>query len=177
MYRHIAGRLAKRYRGGLLLVVLNSHNTFATMSEGKPTQYTPEEIAQLEKSREISDSELLKGGAEYVVGDNGEKAVLLVTEEQKESIHSNLNHCIEKMEAAAAKLSGSRDFDSGEGRIYAGGLRRAAEELKRFEVPKDCEFSFSGSTLVMHTPVMDITVFSIYLDTFRRSSGRLPSIR
>ena len=49
----------------------------------QPKQYTPEEIAQLEKSRTISDAELLKGGAEYVVDEKGEKENLLVSEEQK----------------------------------------------------------------------------------------------
>lgn len=39
----------------------------------QPKQYTPEEIAQLEKSRTISDAELLKGGAEYAVNEKGEK--------------------------------------------------------------------------------------------------------
>ncbi len=37
-------------------------------------QYTPEEIANLEKSRAISDGELLKGGAEYKIVD-GEKVL------------------------------------------------------------------------------------------------------
>lgn len=47
-----------------------------------PKQRTPEEIAKLEKSRTISAAELLKDGAEYVVGRNGEK-ILRITKEQK----------------------------------------------------------------------------------------------
>lgn len=39
----------------------------------QPKQYTPEEIAQLEKSRTISDAELLEDGAEYTVSKDGEK--------------------------------------------------------------------------------------------------------
>jgi len=50
----------------------------------QPKQYTPEEIAEMEKSRTISDAELLKGGAEYSINEKGEKENLLVTEEQKE---------------------------------------------------------------------------------------------
>ena len=45
------------------MVALSSLNTFA-MSEKTP-KYTPEQIAELEKSRTISDAELLKDGAEY----------------------------------------------------------------------------------------------------------------
>ena len=45
------------------MAVLDSPNTFA-MSEKTP-KYTPEQIAELEKSRTISDAELLKDGAEY----------------------------------------------------------------------------------------------------------------
>lgn len=52
------------------------------MSEGTP-KYTPEQIAELEKSRTISDAELLKGGAEYVVDEKGEKR-LEITKKQLE---------------------------------------------------------------------------------------------
>lgn len=52
----------------------------------QPKQYTPEEIAQLEKSRTISDAELLKGGAEYSVNEKGEKENLLIHEEQNARI-------------------------------------------------------------------------------------------
>lgn len=139
---------------------------FVTMSQELPKQYTSEEIAKFEKSRETSDAELLKGGAEYVVGDSGAEAILLATEEQKESIHSNLNDSIEKINDAAEELE-KETWSSGEGHIYAEALRRAARGLEQFKVPKGCEFSFNGSTLIMHTPGIDITVFSIFLDTFR----------
>jgi len=43
------------------------------MNQEQSKQYTPEEIAEMEKSRTISDAELLKGGAKYVVGEDGEK--------------------------------------------------------------------------------------------------------
>ena len=52
------------------------------MPEGKP-KYTPEQIAELEKSRTISDAELLKGGAEYVVDEKEEKR-LGITKKQLE---------------------------------------------------------------------------------------------
>lgn len=54
------------------------------MSEGNPTQsskYTPEQIAEIEKSRTISEAELLEKGAEYVVGKEGEKMLVDVTGE------------------------------------------------------------------------------------------------
>ena len=57
------------------------------MNSENPKQYTPEEIAQLEKSRTISDSRLLKEGAEYSLNEKGEK-VLIPSQEQKDSIHS-----------------------------------------------------------------------------------------
>lgn len=54
-----------------------------------PKQYTPEEIAQLEKSRTISDAELLKGGAEYLVDEKGEKTGLdITTIQEKDRSHS-----------------------------------------------------------------------------------------
>lgn len=56
----------------------------------EPKQYTPEEIAELEKSRTISDAELLKDGAEYVVGEGGEKQ-LNATEQQKKEIFETGN--------------------------------------------------------------------------------------
>ena len=43
-------------------------------------QYTPEEMAELEKSRAINDAELLKDGAEYKVDEKGNKH-LEVTEQ------------------------------------------------------------------------------------------------
>ncbi|KKU81895.1 MAG: hypothetical protein UY07_C0007G0049 [Parcubacteria group bacterium GW2011_GWA1_47_8] len=52
----------------------------------EPKQYTSEEIANLEKSRTISDAELLKGGAEYSVDEKGEKENLLVEDKIKESL-------------------------------------------------------------------------------------------
>ncbi len=57
------------------------------MNPEKPKQYTPEEIAEMEKSRTISDAELLKGGAEYIVSEEGEK-VLHATEEQINQVES-----------------------------------------------------------------------------------------
>lgn len=43
------------------------------MPIGEPTMPTPEEQAKLEKSRTISDAELLKDGAWYVINEDGEK--------------------------------------------------------------------------------------------------------
>lgn len=55
------------------------------MSEKKP-KYTPDQIAESEKSRTFSDTELLRGGARYTVNENGEKDNLLATQDQKEMI-------------------------------------------------------------------------------------------
>lgn len=57
------------------------------MGESKP--YTPEEIAKVQKSRTISDAELLHGGAEYEVSDDG-GALLYATEQQKKDIYEGL---------------------------------------------------------------------------------------
>src|SRR3989344_5223073 len=56
------------------------------MNPEKPNQPTPEEIAEMEKSRTISDAELLEDGAEYVVDEEGEK-ILHTTDEQKKKLH------------------------------------------------------------------------------------------
>ena len=58
------------------------------MNPEQPKQYTPKEIAEIEKSRTISDAELLKGGAEYVVDEEKMVGQLIVpTEEQIRNIH------------------------------------------------------------------------------------------
>ena len=57
------------------------------MNEEKPKQYTPEEIAKLEKSRTTSDARLLEEGAEYSFNQEGEK-ILVATQEQKDSIQN-----------------------------------------------------------------------------------------
>lgn len=62
-------------------------------------EYTPEKIAELEKSRTISDAELLKGGAEYSINEKGEKENLLATEEQKDGIHRTMSSSPEAGEA------------------------------------------------------------------------------
>lgn len=56
----------------------------------QPKQYTPEEIAELEKSRTISDANLLEDNkAGYVINEKEEKENLLVTEEQKSEIRGD----------------------------------------------------------------------------------------
>lgn len=76
------------------------------MPEGAP-KYTPEQIAELEKSRIISDAELLKGGAEYMVDENGEKRGLSITEEKQDSLqilHKQDNH-YKREEISGKKIS------------------------------------------------------------------------
>lgn len=55
----------------------------------EPKMPTPEEMAKIEKSRTISDAELLKEGAEYTV-DDGDKKRLELTEKQKREIKINM---------------------------------------------------------------------------------------
>lgn len=55
----------------------------------QPKQYTLKRTAGIEISRTISDTELLKDGAEYVVNEQGEKENLLATKGQMESIHNS----------------------------------------------------------------------------------------
>ena len=52
-------------------------------------QYTPEEIAKLEKSRTISDADLLRGGAEYKVDEGGDKQLFL-SEDQMDNYQKRI---------------------------------------------------------------------------------------
>lgn len=63
----------------------------------QPKQYTPEQIAEMEKSRTISDAELLGGGAEYVVDEKGEKS-METTVEQKQILE------VTQIEAVRAEI-------------------------------------------------------------------------
>jgi len=56
----------------------------------KPKQPTPEEIADMEKSRTISDAELLKDGAEYKIDEETGEKHLQPTKEQVGVIHNDL---------------------------------------------------------------------------------------
>lgn len=77
----------------------------------QPKEYTQEEIAQLEKSRTISDAELLKGGAEYAVDENSEKENLLATEKQKENIPENIiRNILNKLEKSNKKIGSLVSF-------------------------------------------------------------------
>ncbi len=149
------------------------------MSIEEPEEYTPEEIVELEKSRTISDAELLKDGAEYEVSEEGEKENLLVTEKQKYEVGHELeksrtvvNERIVEINDAAATLR-KADFSAGEGYSYAEGLTLVAKELEGFSIPEGWEFSFkctprrNGSAeLTVHTPEADIKVFNTFFDTF-----------
>jgi len=73
-------------------------------SPESPKKYTPEEIADLEKSRTISDAELLKGGAKYEI-DEQEDRHLRATAEQKNRAHSMMDfELMEKQESLDKKL-------------------------------------------------------------------------
>lgn len=59
------------------------------MNIEKPNKLTPKDVAKIEKSRTISDAELLKAGADYVVDKEGNKR-LEVTPDQKERLSSRV---------------------------------------------------------------------------------------
>ena len=56
------------------------------MNPEKPNQPTPEEIAEMEKGRTISDAELLKGGAEYVIDPETKEKRIQLASYQTEKI-------------------------------------------------------------------------------------------
>lgn len=58
-------------------------------------QKTPQEMAQIKKERAISDSELLKGGAEYQIDNEGNE-ILLATGEQIESAKREMEKDLDK---------------------------------------------------------------------------------
>jgi hypothetical protein len=78
------------------------------MNEEKPKKYTPEEMAKLEKSRTISDAELLNGKAEYSVSEMGEKTMTNVSQEQKDKI-KNVN----EIASVFSGFSGEKRDDNG----------------------------------------------------------------
>jgi len=59
------------------------------MGIGEPKMPTPEEMAKLQKERTLSDSELIKDGAEYVGEDNNLR--LDVTDKQIEDAKGEMN--------------------------------------------------------------------------------------
>jgi len=72
------------------------------MSIENPKKPTPEEIAEIEKSRTLSDAELLKGGAKYDVDEETGDTRIKTTEEQIEEIKQDHNR--EEMRIEFAKL-------------------------------------------------------------------------
>ena len=73
------------------------------MNPEQPKQYTPKEIAEMEKSRTSTDTELLKGGAEYVVDEEGEKR-LKMTSGQLEQLEN-----IERFKETLKNIAGKED--------------------------------------------------------------------
>lgn len=89
-----------------------------------PKQKTPEEIAALEKSRTISDAELLKGGAEYKVNEKGEKENLLVAVNKKERLSDK--HALSTLDVLGKTIEGVNDVWDVQDKI-----RNASPELIR----------------------------------------------
>ena len=61
-----------------------------------PKEYTLEEVADIEKSRTISDAELLKGGARYEVDEQGDKHLINVNIRK-------IPHSLEEIEAISER--------------------------------------------------------------------------
>ena len=90
------------------------------MAEGPPER-TPEEIAEIEGSRTLSDAELIKGGAEYKADERGE-AKLLVTDEQVEEIYGKFNRDVfQKVKNSAAEFLDDRPFRFIDPKVKASG--------------------------------------------------------
>ena len=71
--------------------------------ENIENQPSREEIAKLEKSRVISDSELLQNGAEYEIGENGDKK-LIPTSQQVESAKFDMELDLEEKRTLTDKM-------------------------------------------------------------------------
>jgi hypothetical protein len=85
------------------------------MKNEQPTQTSPEEIAELEKSRAIAEGKLLEGGAEYVIDSEGKK-ILITTEEQMEELkmeHKREQIPIDEREQRIIKQVESQNIKSG----------------------------------------------------------------
>lgn len=76
--------------------------------EGEGYKVSNEEIAEIEKSRTLSDAELLKDGAEYKINDEGEKR-LEISNEQLESIKKNKSTGV--LELTNNNAKNERDLD------------------------------------------------------------------
>ncbi len=97
-----------------------------------PKQKTPEEIAQLEKSRTISDAQFLTEGAEYAIkSETGEKS-FNPTKKQIEKEH-------EKMENVLMKDRINRYFEFMQGEIRA--LISVGDEISADSLKSKMEFS------------------------------------
>jgi len=66
-------------------------------------ELTNEEIAKIEKTRAISDADLLKGGAEYEIDDNGDKK-LIPTNEQIEAARLEMNSDLDSKKTLTDKI-------------------------------------------------------------------------
>lgn len=86
------------------------------MSE-KAQKYSPEQIAELEKSRTISDAELLKGGAKYVVDKEMRKRLELdkveyLRSDDAKSVEENERSPIRKQQELNEKIIRSLPIES-----------------------------------------------------------------
>lgn len=103
---------------------------------------SPEEQAELEKSRTISDADLLKGGAEYKVDESGEKR-LEVTKDQIDSLEKinmkEISECLKDISALLMSRD-SRGYSILFGRDSAMKFRDMAVNLENNGV-SNAEFS------------------------------------
>lgn len=76
----------------------------------EPKNYTPEEMAEIEKGRTITDAQFLESGSEYKFDEKGRKSLLL-TEEQLAVIKERYDMSDEKtVLEVVKKSSGSLEF-------------------------------------------------------------------
>ena len=102
--------------------------------EGTPKQYTNEEIAEMERSRTVSDAELLKNGAEYKVDDRDEKRLEVTDKQIQEIKHKRIDDLDQDI-----KKIGSFGCGISLDRFYGGGMvsikidKELQEKLKNRE--------------------------------------------
>jgi len=80
------------------------------MSQEEPNQPTPEDQAKIETERTLSDAEMIKDGAEYVVDEGGDKR-LEATSEQVESAREEM----ERAEELKSSIEGVIEQDENYG--------------------------------------------------------------
>jgi hypothetical protein len=103
------------------------------MGFGEPKMPTPEEMAKMQKERALSDAELIKGGAEYVVDGNGMR--LDATSAQKDAAENEMNEKLERPRfyATLEKLRNVKSIED----VMSEIIKLTGEEKFAFDVEKN----------------------------------------